>query len=188
MSRFKRAIGRILYGFATHLPESTGSINIGQKAFRGLCAKLIMVRCGKGVNVEKGAQFASSTELGDYSGIGAHSMIANKTIIGNNVMMARECIINPNNHIIDDTTRPMNQQGLAEPKTVVIEDDVWIGSRAIILPGVRVGTGAVVAAGAVVTKDIPPYAIVGGVPAKIIRYRTGGTVAQEKFASGGCEK
>lgn len=54
---------------------------------------------------------------------------------------------------------------------IVVEDDVWIGERAIILSGVNIGQGAVIAAGAVVTKDVPPYAIVGGVPAKVIRYR-----------------
>ena len=54
---------------------------------------------------------------------------------------------------------------------IVVEDDVWIGYRATILSGVRIGQGAVVAAGAVVTKDVPPYAIVGGVPAKVIKYR-----------------
>ena len=54
---------------------------------------------------------------------------------------------------------------------IVVEDDVWIGFRATILSGVRLGQGAVIAAGAVVTKDVPPYAIVGGVPAKILKYR-----------------
>lgn len=54
---------------------------------------------------------------------------------------------------------------------ILIDDDVWIGERAIILSGVKIGQGAVIAAGAVVTKDVPPYAIVGGVPARIIKYR-----------------
>lgn len=54
---------------------------------------------------------------------------------------------------------------------IIIHDDVWIGENALIMSGVTIGQGAIVAAGAVVTKDIPPYAIVGGVPAKIIKYR-----------------
>lgn len=54
---------------------------------------------------------------------------------------------------------------------IIIEDDVWIGQRAIIMSGIHIGQGAVIAAGAVVTKDVPPYAIVGGVPAKVIKYR-----------------
>ena len=62
-----------------------------------------------------------------------------------------------------------NWDSVANPP--IIEDDVWIGCNATILQGVKIGTGAIVAAGAVVTKDVPPYAIVGGVPAKIIKYR-----------------
>ena len=185
MSRIKRVIGRFLYLFAKHLPESTSSVQIGQKAIRGFCAKLILPQCGQETNIEKGAFFASNTEIGDRSGIGAYSIISNKTIIGNDVMMARECLINPGNHVIEDITKPMDQQGFEPIKPVIIEDDVWLGSRVIILPGVRIGTGAVVAAGAVVTKDVPPFAIVGGVPAKIIRYRTEKAIVQNATADGG---
>lgn len=64
----------------------------------------------------------------------------------------------------------MGQQGMREAE-VVIENDVWIGMRVVIMPGVKVGNGVVIGAGAVVTKDIPDYAIVGGVPAKIIKFR-----------------
>lgn len=66
---------------------------------------------------------------------------------------------------------PMRLQGDSVSKPVVIGDDVWIGARSIILKGVHIGKGAVIAAGAVVTKDVPEYAIVGGVPAKVIKYR-----------------
>ena len=62
---------------------------------------------------------------------------------------------------------------------IVVDDDVWIGFRSIILSGVHIGQGAVVAAGAVVTKNVPPYAIVGGVPAKIIKYRFPSDVCAE---------
>lgn len=55
--------------------------------------------------------------------------------------------------------------------SIIVDDDVWIGYRATIMSGVHIGQGAVVAAGAVVTKDVPPYAIVGGVPARVIKYR-----------------
>lgn len=62
---------------------------------------------------------------------------------------------------------------------IVVEDDVWIGHGTTVLSGVRIGQGAVVAAGAVVTKDVPPYAIVGGVPAKVIKYRFAPDIIEE---------
>ena len=73
-----------------------------------------------------GTFFASDTSLGNKSGIGAFSIISNTTVIGNNVMMARECIINPSNHKMDDISRPMNQQGFEPVRPVIIDDDVWI--------------------------------------------------------------
>lgn len=73
-------------------------------------------------------------------------------------------------HNFDDIHKPMQVQGLAS-RSVSIEDDVWIGGHSIILPGVTVGRGSIVAAGAVITKDVPPFTIVGGNPARIIKRR-----------------
>ncbi len=73
-------------------------------------------------------------------------------------------------HVIPKDRKPMRFSGIVSKK-IIIEKDVWIGAQAIILPGVKVGEGAIVAAGAVVTKDVPPFAIVGGVPARVIRMR-----------------
>jgi maltose O-acetyltransferase len=65
----------------------------------------------------------------------------------------------------------MNRQGNTEKRPVEIGDDVWIGARAVLLPGVKVGDGAVIAAGAIVTKEVAPYTIVGGNPARVIKSR-----------------
>jgi acetyltransferase-like isoleucine patch superfamily enzyme len=99
-----------------------------------------------------------------------------KIVIGNNVMFGPEVTIRGGNHRIDIVGKPMIavREGEKRPEDdpgVVIEDDVWIGTRAIILAGVTIGRGAVIAAGALVTKDVPQYAIVGGNPAKLIRMR-----------------
>ena len=86
-------------------------------------------------------------------------------------MMGPDCIIYTRNHKIDDVTVPMNTQGNAEEKPVTIGDDVWIGGRVIILPGVKIGSHSVVGAGSVVTKDVPEWSIAAGNPATVKKYR-----------------
>ena len=171
MRRIRLYIGRIIYLFASHLPESFFWINLGQKQIRAFCGRLILTKCGKHVNIEKGAEFPSSVELGDYSGIGIRAQINGKVIIGKNVMMGPDVCIFVTNHEFARTDIPMDHQGFSPEKPVTIEDDVWIGARVIILPGVHIGTGAIIGAGAVVTKDVPDYAIVGGNPAHVIKMR-----------------
>lgn len=171
MRKIRILLGRLLYAIGTRMPESFSKLQIGQKAFRKLCGKLILNKCGKNVNIEKGAQFPSSVELGDNSGIGVNARINGKAIIGNDVMMGENVSIFVRNHAFDRTDIPMNQQGFSEEKPVVIGNDVWIGSYAIITSGVHVGNGAIIGAGSVVTKDVPDYAIVGGNPAKILKMR-----------------
>lgn len=90
--------------------------------------------------------------------------------IGDYVMIGPYCIFASVNHKFDDFKSPMILQK-PEVKQIVIEDDVWIGAKVTVLPGVTIGRGSIIAAGAVVSKDVEPYSIVGGVPAKLIRYR-----------------
>lgn len=164
-------IGRFLYFFASRLPESFSRIKIGQRSMRKLCGKLILAECGKNVNIERSARFSSKVTLGDNSGIGIRASISGETHIGNNVMMGPDCIIYTRNHEFSRTDIPMNQQSFQEEKPVTISDDVWIGGRVTILPGVNIGTGAIIGAGSVVTKDVPDYAIVAGNPAIVKKYR-----------------
>jgi maltose O-acetyltransferase len=140
---------------------------------RNLCCKNLFAKCGEGVNVEHGAVFGNGmgVEIGDYSGIGINANIDMATI-GRYVMMGPDVIILSTNHRFDDVNLPMGFQGFGVSKRVIIEDDCWIGARTIILPGRRIGKGAVVGAGSVVTKDVPPFAVVAGNPAAILKYRT----------------
>lgn len=85
--------------------------------------------------------------------------------------MGTDVIIITRNHRFDRTDIPMMEQGFEEERPVYIGNDVWIGDRVLILPGVHIGDGSIIAAGAVVTKDVPPYSIVAGVPARKIRDR-----------------
>ena len=106
--------------------------------------------------------------IGDHSRIGIHNTIIGPVTIGNHVNLAQGITVTALNHNFDDTDKRIDEQGVST-KAVTIGDDVWIGANAVILPGVTIGRHAVVAAGAVVTKDVPDYCVVGGVPAKIIR-------------------
>ena len=134
-------------------------------------AKKIIEKCGFGVNIERNAVFTPELKLGNYSGIGVNCEVYGPVTVGDNVMMGPEVVIYTRNHNIERTDIPMQEQGYAEVRPVVIGNDVWIGNGAKVLQGVTVGDGAVIGAGAIVTKDVPPYAIVGGNPAHIIRYR-----------------
>lgn len=116
-------------------------------------------------------RLSEQVTLGKRSGIGEDSIISGKVTIGDNVMIGPELMCYTTNHQIKRTDIPMIDQGFSEMHPIIIGDDVWIGSRVIILGGVKIGNGAVIGAGAVVTHDIPSNAAVGGNPAKVIKMR-----------------
>jgi acetyltransferase-like isoleucine patch superfamily enzyme len=114
-----------------------------------------------------------SISVGDFVFIGAKAHVYANVTIGNFVMLASNVAIVGGDHRFDIVGVPIRftgRDGMEELMTI-IEDDAWIGHGSIIMAGMKIGRGAIVTAGAVVTKDVPPYAIVGGVPAKLIRYR-----------------
>jgi acetyltransferase-like isoleucine patch superfamily enzyme len=106
--------------------------------------------------------------IGDYTRIGIHCTVIGPVCIGNHVNLAQGITVTALNHNFADTNRRIDEQGIST-RPVVIGDDVWIGANAVILPGVTIGRHVVVAAGAVVTKDVPENTIVAGVPAKVIK-------------------
>lgn len=117
-------------------------------------------------------ELGESLEIGENVGIAANAFIAvrGKLKIGSNTIFGPGVSIHTENHNFDDLDKPIRLQG-ATRRGVTIGEDCWIGSKAVILDGVNIGNHVVVAAGAVVNKDVPDYAIVGGVPAKIIKMR-----------------
>ena len=177
MMKVSRVAALVMYyGFARYIPNLS-SRSTGNK-IRGFLCKRIFDKCGDNIDVEPMAYFfsGSAIQIGSHSGIGRSAYLSNiggggEIIIGSNVMMAPEVVILTSMHNHKDPTILMQKQGKYLSK-VVIGDDVWIGYRAIILPGVTVGKGSIIGAGAVVTKDVPPYSVVGGVPAKVIKSRT----------------
>ena len=170
--KLRHVIAKVLYnGIAKQMPLSDSRFSFGAKRFRRFCARQVLPHCGKNVNIERGAQFAWDLSVGDNSGVGVNALIASHVTIGNDVMMGPECMIFTTNHGMNRSDIPMWRQNSSEPSPVVIGNNVWIGARVIILPGVHVGDGSVIGAGSVVTKDVEPFSIVAGNPAKLIRER-----------------
>ena len=171
--KIKRKIGALLYyTVAQHLPASYSGFKIGQTQLRRFCGRLMLSQCGKHVNIERHAYFSPKVSLGDYSGIGLNARIHGACEIGAYVMMGENCTIITRNHCHARTDIPMMQQGFEPEKPVQIGDDVWIGDNVTILPGVHIGNGCIIAAGAVVTQAVPAFSISAGVPAKVIKMRT----------------
>jgi maltose O-acetyltransferase len=177
-SGWKRAAHLLAYyGFLRYLPRSYAPGGTAWKYLRFLACRRLFKSCGTNVNVERGAYFGTGEhlEIGDNSGLGVDCWIERGVSIGANVMMGPEVIIFTRNHRTARTDVPIREQGYEPQQPVLIGDDVWIGARAIILPGVHVGTGAVVGAGAVVSHAVPEYAVVAGNPAREVRRRSNRT-------------
>lgn len=155
--------------------------------FRGLYRFCIMPfklmlfgACGKNVVIGNGSSFTyRNIYIGDNVYIGGNAMFmctrAN-IILGNNIMFGPHVFIITGGHRMDIVGRYMtsirdNEKRPEDDRDVIIQDDVWVGANSIILRGVTIGEGSVVAAGSVVTKDVMPYSIVGGSPAKILKMR-----------------
>ena len=119
-----------------------------------------------------GGDIGDGLKMGDHSNIGPYSYIgcSGHITIGNNVMMGPRVSLFAENHVFDNPKVPMQEQGVIK-QAIVIEDDCWIAANSVILAGVTIGKGSVVAAGAVVNKDVPPYSVVAGVPAVVIKKR-----------------
>lgn len=144
------------------------------KHFRSWCCHHIFKSCGRNINVERQVSFGKgfNIELGDNSGFGCNSHIASDIKVGKNVMMGPECyFLSSLSHNISSVDVPMCEQGSISKGRIVIEDDVWIGLRCIVLPGKTIKNGSILAAGCVYSKDFPEYSIVGGNPARFIRNR-----------------
>jgi maltose O-acetyltransferase len=163
----------VYYLFAKHLPRSYDFGICGKisKKIRNMLGRILIKDAPKTIFIERGADFGSGRNVvvKECACIGenARFMGKEKVIIGRHAMMGPDVMIITSDH-------KFKKEGFEKgyiSKDVEIGDYAWIGARAIILKGVKIGNHAVVGAGAVVTKDVPEYAIVGGSPAKVIRYQ-----------------
>jgi len=181
MGKLTKFIATVLYyGLAKHLPVSYHPLSFGiSRPFRGMLCRHIFKKCGSNINVERGVTFrydgafiGCDIEIGSNSGLGINALLESSggIIIGNNVTMGPDVIIMTRNRKHDDITKPMNVQGFTSGK-VIIEDDVFIGTRTIILAGVTIGRSSLIGAGTVVTKDVPAYSVFAGNPGKVVKMR-----------------
>lgn len=149
---------------------------------------ILQGKCVRNSKIDKTAKIYSGTEFYDSSigrhsyigynsevhscDIGAFCSIANGLIVGGADHPMNWLSTSPVFHDVGGGTgKHLSRLPIPDVKRTTIGNDVWIGSRVIIMQGVNIGTGAIIGAGAVVTKDVPDYAIVAGVPAKVIKYR-----------------
>ena len=119
--------------------------------------------------------------IGDRTRIGLSNTIIGPVNIGNDVRLAQGVVISGLNHNYKDIYRPIHAQGFTT-KPIIIEDESWIGANTVILPGVTIGRHSIVAAGSVVTKDIPKYTLVAGNPAKVLKQYNFETQEWEKVS------
>lgn len=139
-------------------------------------AKAAVLVC-TGVIANKGV----GIRIGDYSAVGAQSFLGGQggIQIGSNVIMGAGVRIFSENHNYEGPDVPIRKQGERRDR-VIVEDNCWVGAGATILAGARIGTGSIVAACAVVTRDVPPYSVVAGVPARVIKSRSAKSRLEEQ--------
>ena len=144
------------------------------------------IAVGSGVFVGRGCWLHTegedttvALEIGDDSSIGAYSTLSavHSVRIGRRVLTASHIYVSDHSHAFGDTERAVRDQGLDRVKAVEIADGAWLGESVIILPGVRIGRGAVIGAHSVVTEDVPDGGVAVGSPARVVRIRGGAAAA-----------
>jgi maltose O-acetyltransferase len=170
----KRKLALLLYyTFASKFPtQPAPGWRIGY-ALRRKLVSIFAQECGQNVIIKQNAYLGSAIglKLGDYAQIGANARIGPEVTIGRDVLMGPDVVLMTTAHAFEECDIPIRLQGALPIRPITVEDDVWIGTRVVVLPGVTIGKGAVIGANSLVTKNIPPYTIWGGVPARFIRNR-----------------
>ncbi len=151
-------------------PEDYRPYSLFFPQLRSWLVSRYLLECGENPRVKSGAEISPNAKLGNYSELGTRCMIQADVYIGDNVIMGPDVKIYSRNHKFDRLDIPIKDQG-KDILATYIGNDVWLGANVVITAGCKIGNHVIVAAGAVVTKDIPDYAIIAGVPAKILKFR-----------------
>lgn len=166
---FKYLFREYTTGFASLLPNDIISTKI-----RRLIYRIQGIEIAKNALIYRNVLILGKVSIGSSSSISNNTSINGATVgvyIASNVMIAPGCCIVAFDHGTVLGSTPMISQQLIEA-SVFIDDDVWVSANCTITKGVKIGRGAIIGANSVVTKDVAPYSIVGGVPAKFIKMRT----------------
>lgn len=163
----------LLFFFISNESKYFGGYFISKKA---KLTRKRLIKIGKRTEIQEYVIIKPSKhviQIGENTQINPFTVIygGSGVFIGDNVMIAPHCMIASGNHDFLQIDKPMRMAGSLSKGPIIIENGVWIGANATITDGVKIGHDAVIAAGSVVTKDVAPYDIVGGVPAKIIGNR-----------------
>jgi maltose O-acetyltransferase len=173
MTRIARSCALFLYyAFASHLPDLAFPGGRVFNGFRCGCLRRILPSFGEQNEIDANVYIGDGADVS----IGSRCQInrgtrLDRVSIGDCVMLGPDVVVIGQLHHATQTDVPMVDQGKYTKDPTVIENDVWIGTRAILMPGVRIGTGSIVGAGAVVTHDVPSGTVVAGVPARVVRNR-----------------
>lgn len=171
MHKIKRYILYTIYMVLfRHTPEDYRPYALFMPQLRALLARGFLESCGRELKVCSKAEFSPHIRIGDRSNFGSRCVVQGNVIIGDDVMMGPDVKIFSGNHGFARLDMPIRLQPIETSQTI-IGNDVWIGSNVIILPGKKIGNHSVLAAGSVITKDVPDYAVVGGNPARILKMR-----------------
>ncbi len=142
----------------------------GERAYYTSIAKRNAIECGENLRVNHKSTFDGRIHFKNNCNFNGMSVEGGgEVFFGNNFHSGTECMIITQNHNYEGDCVPYDQKYVE--KTVVIEDNVWFGNRIIVVGNVTIGEGAIIAAGAVISRDVPKCAIMGGNPAKVIKYR-----------------
>lgn len=168
---FKKVWCYIIYCLiAKHLPDGFGPVGKFSRKVRHLVCQPLLKRSAKVFSIDSGADFGNGSclKISEHTNIGPDFSLTGSGVLtfGSHIAMGKQCMFITQNH----KYQKEGYDGF-EIKDITVGNDVWFGHRVIVLPGVTIGNHAILGAGAVVTKDVPDYAIVAGNPAKVIKYR-----------------